>query len=389
MDYSISYIILLTCYLIIALSQLTIKFDEKSHNFLNGVVLFSFIIFFGFRGYIGWDWHSYYPFFKDVNSIQNFNLESNATYDVGFVIFSAIIKSFTKDYNLFVIVNTLVDGILLHFFFKRYLSKNLYVFGFVLFIVMEGIILEVNLMRNIKGILIFLLSIRYIEKRNFLKYFLLNLLGLSFHWSSIIFFPLYFFIHKKLNLKIFFGIFIVGNILYLTQIEFIKPIIMLISNVVGGTVKDKTNIYLNSSLFNNQYGITLGYLEKVCTSLLIMLYYNKLTEKHKANTIFINCYIIFIFINLYFSEISIIITRFGNLFIFSYWILVSQIIDLSKNALKYILFFLLSVYLNVRIMKITDNILFKYDNILFDKHLSYEQRELIFKNNAWKLQKQR
>lgn len=369
--------------------QLGLKLDVKSMKSLNWSVWIIFVVFFGFRGLIGWDWHSYYPFFKSIKPIFEFNFNTETPYDKGFVIYATIIKACTKEYNLFILISTIIDGVLLHFFFKRYLPMYLYTFGFVVFIVMEGLIMEVNLMRNIKGLLLFLLSIQYIEKRNLTKYFLLNLLGLSFHWSSIVFFPLYFFIHKKIELKVVIYIFVIGNIIYLSQIEYVKPLIKSISTVFGGITKEKSDFYLNSAMFNNQYGITLGYLERFATSLLIMLYYNKLIDKSKTNIIFINSFIIFFILYFYFSEISIVVTRLGTLFIFSYWILWPQIIDTTTSISKYIIVSILCIYLNIRVSKMTNNVLFKYDNIIFENSQSFQQREKVFNQNASKLQKKK
>jgi len=387
MSNSLPYIILTLFILMISIFQIGLKFDERSVKFINFTVWALFILFFGCRGFIGWDWHSYYPFFKELKPLYQFDFNTKSIYDKGFVIYASIIKSFTNDYRLFIFISTLIDGILLHFAFKKHLPKNLYAFAFIMFIAMEGIILEANLMRNIKGILLFLLSIQYIEKRNILKFIILNLIGICFHWSSIIFLPLYFFIHKKIDLKIIIYIFIVGNIIYLSQLEYITPFLKIFSKYFGVTASEKTDWYFKSAFFTKQYGITLGYLEKISTSFLIMLYYNKLIEKSKVNIIFINCFLIFIIINFYFSEVSIIITRLGNLFVFSYWILWPQIIGLSTNVSKYILFIFISVYLNLRVAKTTENILFKYDNVLFDKCQNFKEREKIFNVNSLKLKK--
>jgi hypothetical protein len=142
-----------------------------------------------------------------------------------------------------------------------------------------------------------------------------------------------------------------------------------------------------STIFGAQYGITLGYLERVATSLLIMFYYNKLISKSKSNILFINSFFIFFIVYFFFSEISIIVNRVGILFFFSYWILWPQIINISEKLTKYLLFFFMAIYLNMRIVSMTNNVLYKYDNIMFKNCQSYQERLKVYEKHSKQLQK--
>ncbi len=53
--------------------------------------------------------------------------------------------------------------------------------------------MEIELLRNVKCVMIFLLALPYAEKRKIVPYILLMLLAYSFHRSAILFAPLYFF----------------------------------------------------------------------------------------------------------------------------------------------------------------------------------------------------
>lgn len=384
MTYSLPYILLILSFIIIASFQIFIKLDKSSIRYLNSYVGIIFVIFFGFRGFVGWDWFNYYPYFKQLSTIDSFDF-TKTSYDVGYSLYSSILKTISPNYNFFIFTSTLFDYILLNLFIKRYLPKHLYAFAFIVFIVMEGSLIEINLLRNVKALLFFLVSLQYIEKRDPIRFLALNLIGLSFHWISIIFFPLYFFLHKKIDLKIFLIIFIIGNIVYLTQISYIQPVVKVVSKLIGHTVEQKTTLYLNTSMYNHQYGITIGHIERFFTSILIMIYYNKIIEKSRSNILFINSFLLLITIYLFFSEVNIIITRIGNLFIFSYWILWPIIIEITKNATKYIIFIFMSIYFNLKIVKLTNTVMYKYDNVLFDQSQSYKERRNIFLKNADKI----
>ncbi len=348
--------------------------QEKARKQINLLVPLAYLLFFGLRGFIGWDWVNYYPLFDTIPRIDAIHTFKEGDFELGFIYFTSIIKTINPDFHFFIFINSLITTLLMHIFLKRYVPIKYYAFAFLMFIVMEGLTLELNLIRNIKSILLFLISLKYIENRNLIKFLLLNILGLLFHWSAVFYLPLYFFLHKRMNLVVFIVIFIVGNIIYLLQIEYIKPFIKFVAPLFGEVAESRAESYLKSSIFGSQYGITLGYIERVATSLLIMFYYQKLLEKSKSNVLFVNSFIIFFIVYFYFSEITVIVNRVGILFIFTYWILWSQVIILAERQIKIALLIFFSVYLNVRIISMTNNILYKYDNIAIGTHESYESR---------------
>ncbi len=386
MHYFQPYLFLLISLLLIASVEMSIKFDKKSLTIMNIIVIILLLLFFGLRGFVGWDWYNYYPYFTNIPTLDKLVLDK-VNFEPGFSIYTSFIKTIFPNYNFFIFTSSIIDLILLDKILKRYIPQNFHVFALAVFFSMEGMVMEINLMRNIKAILLFIISIQYIEKRKFSKFLLLNLIGISFHWSSIFFIPLYFFVQRKLNIKTIILIFIIGNIIYLFQINYITSTIESIAHLIGGKMQTRTDSYLVSTVFSRQYGITLGYLEKIGTTFLVLLYYSKLTQNSKVNIIFINCYLIFLCIVLYFSELSIIITRVGSLFIFSYWILWPQIIKYSTSTSKFLLFVFFSLYLSIRTITSSDNVMFKYDSILQNQTMSYKERTLIFNKNSQSLQK--
>lgn len=77
------------------------------------------------------------------------------------------------DYHGFVLVSTCFDFILLHLIFKLYLSKY-YAWGFFFFIVFS-MGYEIDLMRNIKALLLFIYSLQYVyRKKSHIFYFIIR-----------------------------------------------------------------------------------------------------------------------------------------------------------------------------------------------------------------------
>ena len=99
--YSQPYIYLIVFFLIISLLSIFIRLDKKSIKALNILVGTTFIVFFGLRGFIGWDWHTYFPYFKDLPTLNHFN-KTGYNFEVGFSLFTSIIKTINPNYHFFI-----------------------------------------------------------------------------------------------------------------------------------------------------------------------------------------------------------------------------------------------------------------------------------------------
>lgn len=383
MEYSLPYIVFIVFILVVSVLQLGIAFDKSSQKYINFSVFFAYILFWGFRGFIGWDWVNYYPFFKDL-SITQPPLGSN--YDIAFEYYSFTIKYLFKTYESFVLVSTIVNALLLHIVFRRYLPERYYALAFALFFAFNGLIFETDLMRNIKSLLIFLISIKYIIDRKPLQYFSLIALAVIFHWSALIFIPLYFFLHKKVSLKFFLIIFVLGNLIYLLRIEYITPVITYVLNFLPEDISARISMYIKSQMYSKPYGITFGYIERSIMSFLLFFYYQKITKDVKG-IIFMNSFIVYIFLFLYCSEISIILIRLAGNYAFAYWFLVPMIIHNSEKGVKPFIYIFFTLIIVLKIHLLTNNVLYEYDSTLIDSHKDYRHRKEIYDANYKRLEK--
>jgi hypothetical protein len=382
--YSIPYLALALFFLIVFVIQNSLKLTEKTTLYINATVPIAFLFFFGFRGFIGWDWFNYYPFYNGLPNIFHLNqFENKSLFDIGFVISSSLIKTFFTNYHTFIFINTLIDVLLLHIFFKRYLNEKYYAFGFAVFLVFFGLLMEIDLMRNIKALLLFLMSLKYIENRSPVKYFSLIVVAILFHWSAIVFIPLYFFLHKRIPIIAIIIVVCIGNIIYIFQFEYIKPIILFFSSLARGVAAEKITSYLTDPMFTSSYGLTFGHLERLFSTFLFLLYYEKIISSGKKNILFINAFFIYLIIYLFLSEINILISRLGNLFSFSYWILWPKIIDILHSKInKQILILLFVCLILLKTTLFTNNIMYKYDNLIFNKISKFEERLKVYKKHS-------
>jgi hypothetical protein len=202
----------------------------------SGSILFCItvlVIFIGLRAYVFTDFKTYKIIFDDVPTIfdgigniyQYLSKDVFSSLETGYILFNIICKTILPSYFFFQFVSSFIDLVILYKFFRRYIPQEI-ALGFVFFFVFSGVSLEINLLRNVKAIMLFILSIKYLEKRNAPLYFGINFIGILFHSSSIIYFPLFFMLNIKLSRKILVCLFVTGCVVFFFSIEWIKKLII-------------------------------------------------------------------------------------------------------------------------------------------------------------------
>lgn len=399
-SYSIPYVVFflfLACLMLMEFKALKEGRDVKYYHW---AAIAGILFFVGLRGFIFTDWLVYYSFFEKLPTIwegglgrvldpeftQEFMTDTEvgkAGMEIGFVYFTVFLKSLFPDYYVWVFVNTVIDVWLLSIFLKRH--SNYYIFSLMLFFVFGGLMTEVNLMRNVKAILLFLVSIRYIFERRFLLFLLFNLIGVSFHSSAIVFFPLYFILNKQWPTWLLWAIFIVGNAIFLLHIKFLEPILTTLAGIVGGRLEVQIKVYFAVDVYSKPIAIGHEFFEQNVTMLLLLLTKKSIIERNKENVLFLNAYVINFIIYFFFSEIYVAVQRLTLMFVFSFWILIPEIYGTIKNALyKWVSITAIAVYCILKLAVTHSNIFSRYDNVLFGIE-SYEQRKTIVQNDLYKL----
>lgn len=381
MIYSLPYILIIVILGVLAFYHHSQEDEDVKKN-INFVCMGIIIFFFGFRGFICDDWITYYPAFQkcDWDSI-NINLfDSRREYfEPGFMLLMNICKSIYDDFQFLVFVCTCINTALLYRFLKKRISCI--PLGFLLYLCFGGYLMNTNLMRNSIAILVFINSLEFIEERRPLPYFLLCLLALSFHVSAILYFPLYFFFHMKCNKWLYLAIFVAGNIIFLMRI----PILLtLISHFIGGA-GERLQMMIESYT-EGDYGemastISIGYLERLLTGILIFCYYEKLSDIRQENGVFINAFIGYFVMTFFLSEFLILSQRLAGLFTFAYWILWYDLVKcfaIENNKRLFMAF--LTLYCMMKMVGLTNMKTSEYDNVLFGAK-SYEERLFIHEQN--------
>lgn len=374
--YSVPYIVLFLIFFLFFIWENKLRKKDADIKAVRYLCMLIFFVFFGFRGYLDTDFMLYYPLYEstpvitDAKGLSNFFSGTADDFilkiEPGFKVLLVILKSISPNYFLLQIISSLIDVFFLNYIFKKYSPQ--YVLGFMMFCIFSGLIIEINLLRNSKAIFIFIYSLQFLKNRNPYKYFLCNAIGLLFHSSAIFYFPLYFFLHKRLHPGLVWGIFIIGNVLYLGQIRFITPLVVSVGNLIGGVYALMAEGYSKNSMYSSGYGITVGYLEKMIVFILIYRFYDKMVEfldNEKIVNIFFNLLFLFTSTYLLLSEFSVLIDRITTLFAASYWILLPCLYASLEKWTKVIFSCILLLFGMFRIYKTNFIITRKYENILW------------------------
>lgn len=346
------------------------------------------ILFFGLRGYIGYDWYSYKPNFDKMVTIGEL-LKGNiqvlhSGYELGFQIYTSFIKTLTNNYFIYNFINVSVDFIILYFVIKRFSKYP--ILSLLLFFGIYGVALEIDMIRNAKSIMLFLLSIKYIEERKILNFGVLNILGILFHYSSILYLPMYFILNVKWNKKFILFLFILGNIYYLSDIRIVMRIIKEYNTFLPTGIGAKLSGYFSIIPLDFPLGFSLYYFERVIMFLLCWFVSDNLKNKKYGN-IMLNSLYILIFFFLYLSEFSIVAMRFGLLFIYSYWFILPMLLEIYPKLPIFIVAIAISLFrLNNQINFVGNREVYSYQNILINGDSEENQRKKVEDASKYKIE---
>lgn len=375
--YSFPYLLFLFYLFLIVLWEFSLKAKgDRRLKKIRIAIWGGFLFFFGLRGFVNTDCLSYYPFFEGLKTIwDGYSYDyvlSEYNWEPGFITAVYLFKSIIPDYFAWTFVWTLIALIALDSFFSR--NVKYYSLGFLLFFVFGGYGILVNLMRASIAMFIFLYSIRFVETNNYKKYFLVNIIGCLFHISSLLYLLVYFILKRKLSVSFLLAVFGFLNILYWLRIDFSNILIPMMNSLSLERVSLLVQSYIeNGTSIGN--ALSIGYLERCLTFIIVMTMYTKLAQKNPNNIIYLNSYVLYYMFFYFFWKIDDASQRMAGLFIFSYWIIYSELYAILKvpNNKKVFLFLLL-FYSSLKMISGQSQPYHQYKNILFNNE-RFEEAE--------------
>lgn len=338
-----------------------------------------FLVFFGLRGFISTDWVNYYKYYEKLDRssffIHNYFIQDKnyLNYEKGFEIFAKLTKSISNNYFVFQFLNTFIDVLVLIHFFRKYQKKYISL-CFIFYFLFGGAEIEINLLRNSKSILLFLISLEYIQEKKIIKYIMLNLIGCLFHVSSILYIfiiPIFFINLSDKFLRIFFTC---GILIYLLRISILSGIIkFLLTFSYSGRFAELVWGYLINEASSR---LSIGFIERIFTLIVFMVFKNKIIKDDPKLEVFYRVYYIFFFMHFYCSDIIILPARCAKLFFSAYWILYPEIYSKLRVEWKKIYLSLLVIYGVLLIFVTYSPAIFRYD-FCFNEINTYDDKAII------------
>ena len=372
MIYAIPYIAVFIAVLFLSLIEeynsqcLTLRKDTK----MLSVIIFTLglFVFLGLRGLIGMDWTVYkewYDVIPEKFSIKDFvDIRKTLPMEAGWNYFTIICRYLKFDYVAFQMLNFVIDFVLLYLIAVRYQKDHILLF-FAFFLALQGYTFSLIILRNSKAIYIFILSLKYIKEKKFFRYEILCIIAFFFHRSALICMPLYFILGRRYDRHLVIAFFILGMTVFILQINWAQNFMSWLVKVLPDTpAKVKLTGYLQNSYYSGKFGLTLGGLERFVTFILFYKFQNILIGEDDEYIVEWNCYLLFIYVMLYFNDFYIIIERIPNYFIFTYWIFYPKLISRMDKPTKIIAYICFITYGILRVFVTTDERYYKYENIL-------------------------
>jgi hypothetical protein len=323
------------------------------------------LIFFGLRGHILTDFTNYYQFF--INLDASTLAADSLKYAPGFVYSGYLVKEIFDSYQFWIFVTSAVHILILSAIFRRYLGNIS--LGLLFFLSYRGVLIEFNLMQNFTGILLFLLSISYVHQRRLFPYLIPNLIGVSFHISSLLYLPLYFVLHRNISMRFGFVIISTATLFYFIGMGLlIEGIYWIISNSGLASLENFLYFFIDTSSFK----LSFGFIERLLTLILITIYSDRIKSEVLHGNIFYNLGLIYYSFFMLLSPVNVLADRIPVLFIMFYWVIPPALI-IIKHRYRTILACVLIPLSLTKLITSTQDQVAQYDNILFGIR-SYEER---------------
>lgn len=368
--YAFPYFLYFTYCLIIC------KIQEKGNVSIKRVrqyTFWGFFLFFGLRGYVYSDCFEYYLIFESAKPFPDFQMQSfsivNYSIEPLFQLLAKLVKSFTNEYIVFQAVNSIIDFWLLDICLRRNPQK--YAFSFLIFVVFYGIFIEINLLRNIKSILIFFISTKYILERNIKSFLFINLIGFFFHFSSIFVLPIYWVGTKRVPRILLWAVLVAGIIIPLLNLRVVSSLLDL--SFLSGM---RYSVYLDV-VSEGKFGIRA--VERIVLFLIALKLYKR---DDKEILLFCNLYFIFYFFFQCFYDMEIIVDRLVKCYTLSIWFLLPYYFSSIRVKTKKIAYIILVLYGFAVIYVGNSDATARYTNVLFNE-INYNKAQAEYQDNLF------
>lgn len=240
--------------------KISIKVTENIFKIMSFLPLF---IISAFRYQVGTDYSIIY---EDgfVNYTNSYNY--NEHFEIGFKFLNDIIHIFTDNPRWLFIITS--------FIFCFFIYKAIYdqsedkIFSVILLLSTNLYFVSLNGIRQAMAIAIFIYCSKYIKQRKIINYMLWVIVAITFHFSAIIYIPLYFIVNLEIESK--------RQAIFIAILFLFRPIVTwLITLIIENT---RYSVYINSSFNTGNISKSL-----LVINVIILLVINIGYERNKKD----------------------------------------------------------------------------------------------------------
>lgn len=345
------------------------KFDNRNkykEMFLN--ILFCFMIislFFigGFRYNVGFDYGTYSRMFYNMPklSLNFFEQVKDMHGEYGFKLLVSFLKTIGLKSNVSLFCFVIFLCLLLNIkSFKNY-TKYFYA-SFYMYLCLYFFGREMGQIRQALSTAFCFYSIKYIKKRNPIKFLLNVLIGISFHKTALVILPFYFIGNKEYRKYTYIWLLIIG--LLFTNIYWVRTGLNTLDKIVPFGLH-----YVNSKYGYNTSLLSFQWIRRLLPAIMAIIGMNKLKDKNQYYLISTNLVIFGTFLSLVFHEVGIYVERlfvpltFSEILIYGYFI--DYFDDVYLRVLYKLGLVLFGIIYLANLFVSKSNVFFPYKNVLF------------------------
>lgn len=319
-------------------------------------------LFTGLRFETGTDYLSYYDYFKNVNQ---HNLLDRG-FAAGYAYLNLISKLLFNNFNIFLLIlGSISIGIKINFI-RKY--SPFWLLSLFMFFSSYFLTLEMGSIRMGIAIAILCFSIKYIKRRNLIKFIFIILIATLFHKFSFIFVIVYFLANKEYSNFTLIGIIVLS--ILLGNLNIISELVTLLVNSVPIPDFLHGKIISYFSYQSKKLAFDTGYFKKGFVVIIALLLRKRIKSRFEDYDLYLNiCFLGYVLYFLFINSIREIGIRVPGVFVFFEIILIPSFLLTLENKIFKIFIYIVIIFLGlskylVHLIKWKEFFI-PYKNILF------------------------
>lgn len=306
------------------------KSKERKLIFIFILVL-TFSIISGFRVGVKPDWYNYSWIFENFQESQMFNYSSYSK-EPGYMLLNYIVRmTYDSKYFLFSIIAFLSISLTFFSYYRMSATPFLCILIYISFFFVNR---DMGAIRAGLAYSFFLFSISYINSKS--KFYILNLLGFSIHFTSILSFFIPSVYRYLIGRKVLILILLFSFLFYLAGMSDI--LFYILSKIGISVISNKADAYMESQYLTYDIGLfDMTNIKNLFFSIVGIYFLKELSEKNKFFGILLVVYVIGTSFRIAFSDLGVIAGRGYAIFNTVEPLIISSIVSIRMN--KVLLFF--------------------------------------------------